>query len=148
MAAGQLQGSCRAGPRPRGCRSVAVQRRSRPEAPPTPPALTPVCFRLGRVARVSSLLRKLKGEGGEVSVAFDPKLWSKEGCHNRRYMLPGIACSVSRRAAPHRTAPHRTAPLPACRRACFPGFRLPACLPAYLPTCVAYNRKARFFDLL
>ena len=64
--------------------------RSLSEAPPT----TPARFRLGRVAGVSSMLRKLKGEG-EVSVPFDPKLWSKEGCHNRRYMLPGIACSVS-----------------------------------------------------
>ena len=71
--------------------------------------MTPVCFRLGRVARVSSLLRKLKGEGGEVSVAFDPKLWSKEGCHNRRFMLPGIACSVRRSTAPHRTLAETTA---------------------------------------
>ena len=62
--------------------------RSLSEAPPT----TPARFRLGRVAGVSSMLRKLKGEG---EVPFDPKLWSKEGCHNRRYMLPGIACSVS-----------------------------------------------------
>jgi len=43
-----------------------------------------------KVAGVSSMLRKLKGEG---EVPFDPKLWSKEGCHNRRYMLPGIACN-------------------------------------------------------
>ena len=124
-----LQGSCRAvAGQCRGRMGATVPRRSRPEAPPTPPALTSVCFRLGRVARVSSLLRQLKGEG-EVSVPFDPKLWSKEGCHNRRYMLPGIACSVSRRAAPHRAA--------ACVPACLLS-RLPACLPAYLLT--AYLR--------
>ena len=28
------------------------------------------------------------------SVPFDPYLWSKEGCGNRRFMLPGIACNV------------------------------------------------------
>ena len=28
------------------------------------------------------------------SVPFDPYLWSKRGCANRRYMLPGIACNV------------------------------------------------------
>ena len=27
--------------------------------------------------------------------AFDPSQWSKTGCHNRRYMLPGIACAVT-----------------------------------------------------
>ena len=28
-------------------------------------------------------------------VPFDPWQWSKEGCKNRRFMLPGIACSVT-----------------------------------------------------
>ena len=64
---------------------------------------------------MGALLRKIKGKGAgveDVAAPFDPLLWSKEGCNNRRYMLPGIACSVSHphRTAPHRTAPHRTAP--------------------------------------
>ncbi len=29
------------------------------------------------------------------SPVFDPRRWSKAGCKNRRFMLPGIACSVT-----------------------------------------------------
>jgi hypothetical protein len=81
-------------PQPRRCRRAAALEPFRGATPDAGADLGPLSSRHGRVARVSSMLRKLKGEG-EVSVPFDPKLWSKEGCHNRRYMLPGIACSVS-----------------------------------------------------
>jgi hypothetical protein len=81
-------------PQPRRCRRAAAPEPFRGATPDAGADLGPLSSRHGRVARVSSMLRKLKGEG-EVSVPFDPKLWSKEGCHNRRYMLPGIACSVS-----------------------------------------------------
>ena len=76
---------------------------------------------------MGALLRKIKGKGAgveDVTVPFDPMLWSKEGCNNRRYMLPGIACSVSR--------PHRTAPLPAYLPHP-PYLRCPPC-PPYLPS--------------
>ena len=89
---------------------------------------------------MGALLRKIKGKGAgmeDSAVPFDPLLWSKEGCNNRRYMLPGIACSVSRphRTAPHRTAPHRTAPHRTAARLPAPP-ALPALPALYLPsTC-------------
>ena len=99
---------------------------------------------------MGALLRKIKGKGAgmeDSAVPFDPLLWSKEGCNNRRYMLPGIACSVSRphrtappRTAPHRTAPHRTAPRRTAPRRTAARLPAPPALPAlpalYLPsTC-------------
>ena len=82
---------------------------------------------------MGALLRKIKGKGAgmeDAAVPFDPLLWSKEGCNNRRYMLPGIACSVSR--------PHRTAPLPAYPR-CLP---YPRCPPSTCPpACVCAGAR-------
>ena len=53
---------------------------------------------------------RLSGRGDNaVSVPFDPFLWSKEGCHNRRYMLPGIACNVSGQGPAPPAAPRASA---------------------------------------
>ncbi len=57
-----------------------------------------VCGSLRRAAPTNALAltssrgRKLRGL---PTRPFDPRDWSKNGCQNRRYMLPGIACAVT-----------------------------------------------------
>ena len=91
--------------------------------------------------------------------ALRPAALEQGGCNNRRYMLPGIACSVSRphRTAPRhraaRAAPHRTAPPPAYPRRPPPpalyALYLPSppstCPPACVRRCSACSHRKELF---